>query len=374
MTTGASVETRAVTLPTPAPGTSQIDALQVVRAVAVLLVAWIHAGQMLVMEHYPGTMDLGIFGVDLFFVISGFIMTTILTRPGQTAGPAAAWTFLKRRIIRIYPLYFVVVGLALLRAMPRHQHFAPLLPTILLLPSPHPPYTIGLFNQSWTLVFEMCFYLVITASLLFTRRAAQASIVLLTGAVLLGTRFDIVHPVVVYLCSPVVLEFVFGAAIAFIPRRLPIFRRTGPVLVLLGSALAVTVQAITPNTAHPPIANGFQMIFANDEVFRRVGTWGVAAALIVAGAVFWAPRITSRPGRLGLLLGNASYSIYLTSEYALQVGVRLTRHLVRPGPHIGLAGILVCQALLVALSCAVGAASYLYLEWPVVRWLQGRSA
>jgi exopolysaccharide production protein ExoZ len=369
---GASMETRAVTLPLPAPGTSQIDVLQLIRAVAVLLVAWIHAGQMLVMEGHPETPDLGIFGVDLFFVISGFIMTTILARPRQTAGPVAAWNFLKRRMIRIYPLYFIVLGLALLRAVLRHQHFSPLLPTILLLPSPHPPYTIGLFNQSWTLVFEMLFYLVITAALLFTRRAAQVAIVLLTVTVLLSTSFDIVRPVVVYLCNPIVLEFVFGAAIALIPRRLPTLRRLGPLLMLLGGALAVTLQALVPDTRHPAIANGFQMILANDSVFRRAGTWGIAGALIVAGAVFWAPHIQSRFGKLGLLLGNASYSIYLTSEYALQVGVQVLKHTARSAQHMRLMQTLVCQVLLVVLSCAVGAASYLYLEWPIVRRLQAR--
>ena len=91
----------------------QIDGLQIMRAVAVILVAWGHAG----LEFHQRLPDLGIFGIDLFFVISGFIMASIVLHSRESAGWATTRDFMMRRLIRIYPIYWVYAAIATVRDM-----------------------------------------------------------------------------------------------------------------------------------------------------------------------------------------------------------------------------------------------------------------
>ena len=68
----------------------QIDGLQMLRAVAVLLVVWCHTGQHLEAYHgrkFPG---LNVFGIDIFFVISGFILSLVVLRNRGVPGPGVS--------------------------------------------------------------------------------------------------------------------------------------------------------------------------------------------------------------------------------------------------------------------------------------------
>lgn len=118
----------------------------------------------------------------------------------------------------------------------------------------------------------------------------------------------------------------------------------------------------------------YQQLLVNDDAMRRACTWGVAPALLCAGCTFWNPDVRSRAGRLALLIGNASYSIYLTSaaveEFAYRLLSAVTRghvaHLTHPGPA------LLVQVYLLAACLSAGVACYLGIEWPVVHRLQTR--
>jgi exopolysaccharide production protein ExoZ len=146
------------TLPLPAK-IRQIDGLQVLRAVAVLLVTMLHTRQELLPEAPSGLPDFGSYGVDIFFVISGFIMSSITLHSEQAAGPAAAWAFLKRRLIRIFPIYWVFAILVAARQLLSQRYFdLSYLPSVFLLPVSHWPYLKGLVSFSWTMMFEMYFY------------------------------------------------------------------------------------------------------------------------------------------------------------------------------------------------------------------------
>ena len=214
----------------------------------------------------------------------------------------------------------------------------------------------------------MLFYGSLSLALLFTRRAAQAVAVILTFLVLAGTQMNIVRPYFIYVCNPIVLEFIFGICVALVLRKMP-SRRMGPPLLIAGFLFAFYIQN---STLH--MANGYQMLLANKGAFLRVCTWGVAAALLCAGCTFWNPAVRFRIGRLALLVGNASYSIYLTSKVVEESAYRLlfvlTRgHIVqmtRFGPT------LLVQAYLLLMCMGVGVTCYLFIEWPVVHRLQKR--
>src|ERR1700730_256703 len=155
----------------------KIDGLQILRTVAVFLVAWLHAGQSLDGWRIIDLPHFTAFGVDIFFVISGFIMSSVLLRTRQAPGIPAMWGFLKRRLIRIFPIYWVFALLGAARLLHGHgfllQNY---FPSFLLLPGLFPRYPL-VVGFSWTMIFEMFFYYALAATLLFTvRRAVPVSI------------------------------------------------------------------------------------------------------------------------------------------------------------------------------------------------------
>jgi exopolysaccharide production protein ExoZ len=342
---------------------SVIEGLQIVRALAAIEVTWLHVGQDLGGTGFRSPFALDIFGVDVFFVLSGFIMTRSLARV-QTRGLSIAWHFLRRRMIRIYPMFWLVAAANTIVAFLHFYRGVNIVPMFLLLPPLHPPYTTGVIDQSWSLVFEMLFYVTLSVCLLLTPRAAQAAAVFLTVCILAGAPFSIVHPVVIFLCNPIIFEFLFGVMIALLTRKGRLGTGVGQVMLVVGIAALVFFQLHNPTQA-----TSFQMILMNVDVVRRVMTWGLAAALIVAGVVIWSGPVTSRVGRLFVLLGNASYSLYLTSTLVTLAAFRVIDRLPRSNALWVTYGL---QLLVVAFCCAVSVAAYLFVESPMTRRLHAR--
>ncbi len=105
--------TKAPTLPTRDHylGTSRFPSLDGLRCLAVLPVVWHHATP----RPPSGLLGRGPLGVDLFFAISGFLITTLLLRERQSRGHVAVGRFYARRALRIFPAYYLVLGLTALR-------------------------------------------------------------------------------------------------------------------------------------------------------------------------------------------------------------------------------------------------------------------
>lgn len=119
----------------------------------------------------------------------------------------------------------------------------------------------------------------------------------------------------------------------------------------------------------PLIANGLQMIMMDAGVIARVMTWGVAALLLV---VFWSPSIETRPGRVVVVLGNASYSAYLASAMVIEFTMRLLLRIAGGKPPLSLGRVAVYQVSATAAVFCVGWLFYQFIEWPMLRWLQAR--
>ncbi|MEM5438191.1 acyltransferase [Paraburkholderia diazotrophica] len=142
--------------------------LQYLRAIAAFMVVVWHASYHLwntradnsVLLHTPGIS--GAFGVTLFFVISGYLMATL-------AGKNSAGQFFLHRVIRIYPVYWIVVLLFFFGSSVLGYGFTFDLASFLLLPGPGRIYPLGV---EWTLPFELSFYLVVFFIVLF--RATRA--------------------------------------------------------------------------------------------------------------------------------------------------------------------------------------------------------
>ena len=352
-----------------APTIRQIDGLQVLRAIAVILVVWCHAGQALVEYGSPGLFGLNVFGIDIFFVISGFILSLVVLRERRQPGIAPMADFMKRRLIRIYPIYWFVALLMLARlALSGNLFQSNYLPAFLLMPSLHYPGDRLIMGYSWTMMFEMFFYLILGLLLLKTVKWAVPSlIVLLTLSVSISAFFNILHPIWIVAGNPILLEFVFGALLSLLYASIGQRRTAGIVLTCIGTVASILLQRHNP----PAVASGLQMIWADQGVYLRVATWGVLALVIVAGVVFWSPSMKSPLGQWSVLLGNASYSTYLVSALGLEFSARLFAKLSHPAVR-SLGNRIAFETFLLTAVMVVGYFCYILVEKPMLRALQNK--
>lgn len=335
--------------------------VQALRAVAALMVVGQHGAQRwnVWINHISGEMDWsnGEAGVDLFFVISGFVM--MVSAPALLGRPHPGRTFLRRRCIRIVPLYWLFTTLTVIKlsfgfsAAHRTNVSAwHVIASYLFIPSldddllPFPLLGVG-----WTLQFEMIFYLLFAASLALEIAPLTVLTPTLLAIAAAGWFNNPSWPAVFRgLASPLVLEFVTGAMLGhFALRRCLPGRRMGAVL-LLGGLVAIFTM---PRCG-----------------IWRAFCWGLPATAIVAGAVALEDFLGPNAPRWMLELGNASYSIYLVHLFVVPFGWVAAQRLGMTGVP-ALVGIVLASLLA---SAVAGEAVHLLLELPLTNFLRGRRA
>src|SRR5581483_11845566 len=141
-------------------GASYFPALDGLRAICILLVIFNHTHC-----RYPPFIY-GWVGVDIFFVLSGFLITTLLLRERESYGNLSLKGFYTRRAFRILPVYFIVLAgylvlIPLLRDWTRWKEMKLALPYLLTFTQEFRPAAAGnIYNQTWSLGFEEKFYLI----------------------------------------------------------------------------------------------------------------------------------------------------------------------------------------------------------------------
>jgi len=162
------------------------------------------------------------FGVDLFFVISGFVMVTV-TR-GKFQQSRQAVTFLYHRISRIYPLYWFYSLLVLVVFLLQPSFFnssqfgqVNILASLLILPQKHLP----LLMVGWTLVHEMYFYLIFFLLLFFPEKHLVKYIGLWTAIIVFLQLYitPVSLPALRLISHPLTIEFIGGCLLAICTRQ-----------------------------------------------------------------------------------------------------------------------------------------------------------
>lgn len=375
---------------------TKIDGLQMLRALAVLLVTWLHSHQnsrLMYNQPQPANFwadNLGMFGVDIFFSISGFILTMVALRPSSKNAVHRASNFFVRRLIRIYPIYWILLLLPILRYL--HQHVLPLRTTVLsvfLLPGWQVPIHAPLLDYAWTLMFEMFFYCVISLLLLFGPRSAPRNTILtLCLLVLSGLFTGINHPLLILIANPMLLEFVAGASLAIAYSRWiggaaeKAFHTVGRTALCLGWLFLLGGIAYIAGLMLTLPANSSIQISALSgmNLWQRVATWGVAGWLLTAGTVllstgFAARRDGRQPFRswawLAVFLGDASYSIYLSSAFTMEQFGRIMERMHVPADPSTLL-IQATTLLSIVLVVLFGVLFHVVVERPLTTSLQHR--
>jgi exopolysaccharide production protein ExoZ len=291
----------------------------------------------------------GPFGVDLFFVISGFVMVysseRLFGRPGAPA------KFFARRLARIVPLYWATTAVLVWFVVPYASTKA-VLGSLLF--TPRIPAEAPLLYVGWTLIFEMFFYTVFAVALLAKRRVvvvAGAGVFLIAFTVLFGGASGLwAHAPaasgIAYLADPIIIEFLFGMVIALVyraGRRLPMWASVG--LLMAGVIwLAATVPAVP-----------------------RLYSSGIAAALIFAALSL--SSMSSPKGALVrgvVFLGDISYSLYCTHLLSFSFVAWIVAGLaIGPIGHAwAYMGVMLAAGLVIA------AATYLLFEKPTTELLK----
>jgi exopolysaccharide production protein ExoZ len=224
----------------------------------------------------------GAAGVDLFFVISGFIMANLA--PGRTAGQ-----FARDRIFRIYPMWWIAALPWLLLVW--KGPFC-VLSTLTLWPIYGDAHYLPVLKVGWTLCLEVLFYAGVTFAIATRPAIALAAYaLLLLGA--LTTSVALLH----FVGSPMGLEFLMGVAVARLPKR-----RIFGLFILLGPALL----ALTPT-----VLGDLGSSLGPEWALRRALEWGFPAALVVWGSLSLESLFEHRLFNVPVTIGDASYSIYL---------------------------------------------------------------
>lgn len=323
----------------------EIISLQYLRAAAALLVVFHHVrnpsnGLFNPIAHW----SFGQAGVDMFFVISGYIMYAVAKNDQPIR-------FLRRRVIRIVPLYWVATLFLYVQVMIGFPGVLPtpdqLLRSLLFIPQYHWQTTTEIWPflvPGWTLQYEMYFYAMFAIGLAFRRPLAitltVGAIVVMIGQLGVG---DTNNAIFVAYTSPIITEFFQGMLIALIHQRRS--------LANLWAALPIGIAAL--------------LIVGNLDAPRLL-IWGLPSTLILIGclALEDAKKMPAIP--LFKLLGDASYSIYLSHAFVLQMGLLLWWKV----PVTGWAQFIIFTPTAVVGCTLIGVLIYRYVEQPMLRRVQ----
>ncbi|MFT4053516.1 MAG: acyltransferase [Novosphingobium sp.] len=257
----------------------------------------------------------GTFGVDVFFVISGFIMYyTTATHFGE---PGATVQFLRRRLIRIVPIYWLLTLLqaAVLFASRMDQADKQIPPTQLIKSFFFIPYLSEsgkyrpILGVGWTLNFEMLFYVVFALTLLFPRRIGVALLFLtFASAISIG---QLIRPsgALGAWTMPVSMEFLAGVLLAAAYIHIPGWVGRIRIPATVGAIAIVLFQ-------HFYVA---PTAYLHDELLWRPQHWGLAVLLVLFALAASRPSEHSLTSRVLERIGDSSYSLYLT--HTIWIGV-----------------------------------------------------
>lgn len=333
----------------PSTGTRRVVyGIQALRGVAAVGVVTHHIALALGTRSPIGMFHIGAIGVDLFFPISGIVMCL--------SGGALPWrTFLWRRVARIVPLYWLFTTFKLLT-------FAAV-PGLVRRGVPSALYVVGSFLfipvrddagmvapvilAGWTLNFEMFFYLICTFVLFAAPQRFAPGVICFILAI---TVFGLIgapgsHSLQV-LTSPMLLEFVAGFVIALLWQR----------------GLRIPVALIGP-VILVALLWAWQFPQESGDLYGewRPLRWGIPGAALVWCVMSMEDKVPFWRWRPLLLLGDASYAIYLGHTTVLPVAKSVLLRLHQTDSLI--------FAALVGVCVGFGIAIHRFVELPITRYL-----
>lgn len=306
----------------------RLNNLQALRAIAALLVVLVHMKDA---ELKLGGATLlgdwtafGVVGVDLFFVLSGFVM--VFTTETKTGGTSDSLRFFYSRVTRVYPIWWLTLSALIVFWMIKPElvysgnYTDPnFVKDYLLIISDQAP----LLAVGWTLIHEMYFYVVFTLILFLPYGPRFRLYCILVWAALVIFGSAILSPqepnLIGLALNPLTLEFIIGALVAYVWRFTE--GRYGWSTLAIGLIWIVMSCCVY---VVAPIDENVSIVGHADEAIR-VLLFGPACGLIVYGAVAIESRKSLSASNPLVAIGDWSYSLYLTHMLTLNAGAFLMR-------------------------------------------------
>jgi len=329
--------------------------VQYLRAIAIILVLFSHI-VFKNMQIGGSTMhwwhDAGTFGVDIFFIISGYIMAHITKNLHQKR--EGVRVFLKKRFVRIVPLYwfYTLIALAIFLLMPERINSSGgetlILKSFFLFPlGENEKY---LLNVAWTLLYEFIFYIVVSFGLFFSRKKGVTFIM---GLLIFSVLSSIFLPMkglnynILTFLDPIFIEFFLGMLLYFVLVKFKnIAWYISLLLLLIGLFLFYSLYSgLTVSGIH------------------RIDSGTIAFLIgfaVISLEKFW----LKRSCKLLKIIGDASYSIYLVHPFVLAAVVMVYHKF----PNIFLQSEILLIVVMFMASLLVGYFSYLHIESRLIRW------
>lgn len=335
--------------------TSRFAALDGLRASSVLAVIWCHVTG----THSLHLLNLGNKGVDLFFAISGFLVTNLLVREWRRDGSISLRNFVVRRTLRIFPLYYAVLSMycvlvvAAFRGTPKAAGFWHNLPAFVTYTS---NWFVALENGAdhgvtfyfaWSLATEEQFYLLWPPLLTLVLRctgknwvaAAIAGVLLLVQAAAAASGSSSLVATMMASLAPAIL---FGVIFALLLNSRRFFNILYPSL---------------GHTWAPAVSLVLLLVCLQSEAPRHLTEFLISVfvvTLCVRESTPFHPVLTLKPLAF---LGSISYGVYLMHMLAANAARKVLGH-----PE-GLDVFLMTVAVVTVLA----AASFRFFEAPVLR-------
>ncbi|MGO3645136.1 MAG: acyltransferase family protein [Pseudoalteromonas sp.] len=290
--------------------------------------------------------QIGGYGVDLFFIISGFIMCLTIEKKKESF-----FSFMKKRIVRIIPLYWVltsvafVIFLILPSAVNSSGGETSVIASYFLIP-------IGskyLINNGWTLSYEFYFYFIFSLCFIFGFFQKQVTSLVLVFFVFMGVVFSFQSPLLTFLINPLLLEFILGI-IAF-----KLIKNYRPSISLCALFIFFGVTGLI-------LVNFFGGVAT---ALGRSLNGGLPMFFIFIGLVFLERKV--KMNKPLYELGMSSYSLYLFHPFSLALVTIIFKKL-------GLIDYsLIYLSVMLATSLFTGWLCYYYLEMKLDRWIRNRT-
>jgi exopolysaccharide production protein ExoZ len=323
-----------------------IRPIQYLRGLATLMVVWIHAAYVIpaVAEQLGPPPFYFSAPVDIFFIISGFIMVVVTSRQAMTP-----LEFFRLRVVRIVPLYWLATLATIATALIASVRYpaSAIAKSLLFVPYDAIAGRSGsvwpIVQQGWTLNYEMFFYALLALALAAPRPVRLPGLAVALGTLgVIGTVFGpFASPLAAVYTSPMLFDFAAGIILAYC------WLRDGSRDWLPQSVILA--------------AFGFIAIVAVNSRFVSM----CAAFIIVAGCLH--PKICAIQNRPLMELGDASYSIYLIHQLVLEA---LARAWLRVSPIMTWSSSALFTALSLVLCSVAGILCYRFVERPLTSQLR----
>ena len=355
------------------PPVDRLETIQILRGVAAMLVVYNHAGLLVIQATERLGQSLlvpteafatfGSIGVDLFFVISGFVMAMSARGfDGQRDGAR----FLALRFVRIAPLFYIFCLLWLTQLLPAGVSVSSgtVSNSLLFLPLiDRTEYSWPIHYLGWTLSFEFIFYLIVSG-LIASGQSRNATMLLLAMLALPLLSYPFSDGLVLWhmFTNPIQWEFAMGVGL-FLLWQAQLLRQIR-MATLAGLLFSVVLLA-------GMLLQGEAIFLAKDTVngttsAGRALYWGVPMALLLCLLLGSEPLTSGRPRQLLTVVGDASYSIYLSHLFVVRAAEEVVERDWLPfAPGQG-ADLLLSVVLV--LSAIVGFGVHRLIERPLLSW------